>query len=152
MHTGARWIRVPAPLDRIPVFVREGAIVPRGDVLKANNCWTADWAPRLRVEVFLSARRASECRYFAGRAQRSITSRPAGGAIVLEVQDLGVETQLDVLCRSPEAVIVNGRPADGQCTYDRERQVLHARVSGATRVTLCGEGGRCDQLSLFPTA
>ena len=36
----------------IPVFVREGAIIPRGDVLRANNDWTPNWAARLRVEVY----------------------------------------------------------------------------------------------------
>ena len=45
-------VQAEAPLDTIPVFVREGAIVLRGDILRSNNNWTPDWRARLRVEIF----------------------------------------------------------------------------------------------------
>lgn len=41
-------------VHEVPVFVRAGAIVPRGDVFRANDRWTVDWAPYLDVEVFPS--------------------------------------------------------------------------------------------------
>ncbi|KAF4303866.1 Glycoside hydrolase family 31 [Botryosphaeria dothidea] len=36
----------------VPVYVRAGAIVPRGDVFRANDRWTEDWTPYLDIEVF----------------------------------------------------------------------------------------------------
>ncbi len=51
-HAGGATITAAAPLDTIPLFVREGAIIPRGGILKSNNNWDANWAPNLRIEVF----------------------------------------------------------------------------------------------------
>jgi len=93
---------------------------------------TDDWRPRLRVEVFLSTRSAGECHYYTGRAQRTITSRSSDGAVILEVEDLGIEAQLDVFCNPPQMVIVNGRRAkEGDYTYDPTRQMLETRLVGA---------------------
>ena len=36
-------ILVPATLGVVPRFVREGAIIPRGDIVKLNNNWTQTW-------------------------------------------------------------------------------------------------------------
>ncbi|RDW76799.1 uncharacterized protein DSM5745_06791 [Aspergillus mulundensis] len=36
----------------VPAFVREGAIVPRGDLYRANNRWDEEWRPWLNVEVY----------------------------------------------------------------------------------------------------
>jgi len=44
----------------IPLFVREGSIISRGDIVKLNNNWDANWEPKLRIEVFPSAKQASE--------------------------------------------------------------------------------------------
>jgi len=54
-------------LDAIPVYVRQGAIVPRGDVYQGNNKWTKDWRPSLTIEIFPSLS-VSESRlvYFNG--------------------------------------------------------------------------------------
>lgn len=45
---------VTAGLDSIPVFVVQGAIVPRGDVFQGNAKWIPDWKPHLRIELFPS--------------------------------------------------------------------------------------------------
>ncbi|KAF2634971.1 hypothetical protein P280DRAFT_511566 [Massarina eburnea CBS 473.64] len=45
---------VSANLSSIPVFVKEGAIIPRGDVFQGNAKWISNWTPELRLEVFPS--------------------------------------------------------------------------------------------------
>ncbi|OJD36498.1 glycoside hydrolase family 31 protein [Diplodia corticola] len=49
---GGETASVALGLHDVPVYVRAGAIVPRGDVFRANDRWTEDWAPYLDVEVF----------------------------------------------------------------------------------------------------
>jgi hypothetical protein len=151
LYPGGRRLRVPAPLSSIPVFVREGAIIPRGDVLKGNNTWTKSWAPRLRVEVFPSSRFASQFPYHTGRGVRTIASRPAPAALVIDVEDLGAGAQLDVWCHRPDTVVSNGQPlAEGMgYSYDRARRLLQVPVSGATQLRLLGGRGAVNHLSVF---
>ncbi len=151
LYSGGATIRVKAPLSRIPVFVREGAIVPRGDVLRANNTWTANWEPRLRVEVFPSPRTSSEFKYYTGRRQRTIASRPTPCGFRLDVDDLDARTALAVHCRAPGAVISAGEPlTEGQgYTYDPARQVLEIPLSGAARIDVRGPQVGSGALSLF---
>ncbi|KAL0262672.1 hypothetical protein SLS55_001642 [Diplodia seriata] len=49
---GGETVKVALGLRDIPVYVRAGAIVPRGDVFRANDRWTEDWTPYLDIEVF----------------------------------------------------------------------------------------------------
>ena len=39
VYSGGSTIKADAPLGTIPVYVREGAIIPRGDIVKLNNNW-----------------------------------------------------------------------------------------------------------------
>ena len=54
VHAGASRASVSVPVSSIPAYVVAGAIVPRGDILQANNKWTEDWKPYLDIEVFPS--------------------------------------------------------------------------------------------------
>ncbi|PVI04064.1 glycoside hydrolase family 31 protein [Periconia macrospinosa] len=45
---------VTADLTSMPVFVKQGAIVPRGDIFQGNAKWIEDWTPKLRMELFPS--------------------------------------------------------------------------------------------------
>jgi alpha-glucosidase (family GH31 glycosyl hydrolase) len=151
LHSGGRQIRVSAPLTRIPVFVREGAIIPRGDILRANNAWSKNWAPRLRIEVFPSNRLESEFRYYTGRSQRSISSRPAQGSLVLDLEDLEATGQLDVCCHPPEVVTSNGKALkEGtDYSYEEARRLLRVAFSGPLHLELLGVQNGFDRLSVF---
>ncbi|KAF2456052.1 glycosyl hydrolases family 31-domain-containing protein [Lineolata rhizophorae] len=54
VYEGGTSADIRLDLEDIPVYVREGAIVPRGDVVQGNNKWTDDWAPSLTIEIFPS--------------------------------------------------------------------------------------------------
>ncbi|KAF1949457.1 hypothetical protein CC80DRAFT_598911 [Byssothecium circinans] len=61
---------VTADLFSIPVFVKEGAIIPRGDVFQGNAKWIKDWKPELRLEIFPSWEvEQSQFTYFDGEGQ-----------------------------------------------------------------------------------
>jgi len=126
LHAGGRTIRVEAPLSSIPVFVKEGGIVVRGDVLRANNTWSPSWAPRLRVEIFPSPRVASAFSYYTGGSSRTIASRPTASGLRVEVDDLDAATQLAIHGGPPDAVMSSGRRLrEGQgYVYDGARRVL----------------------------
>jgi alpha-glucosidase (family GH31 glycosyl hydrolase) len=151
LHSGGRQIRVSAPLTSIPVFVREGAIIPRGDILRANNAWSKNWAPRLRIEVFPSNRFESEFRYYTGHSQRSISSRPAQGSLVLDLEDLEATGQLDVCCHPPEVVTSNGKALkEGtDYSYEEARRLLRVAFSGPLHLELLGVQNGFDRLSVF---
>ena len=53
VYDGKVTILVAATLGVVPLFVREGAIIPRGDIVKLNNNWDANLESQLRIEVFL---------------------------------------------------------------------------------------------------
>jgi hypothetical protein len=149
LFSGGRRIRISAPLTSVPVFVREGGIIPRGDILKGNNTWSKSWAPRLRVEVFPSSRFASEFLYYTGRGQRRIRSRPAPAGLVLEVDALEARTQIDVCCHRPASIISNGKPLEEGTDYwyEASRRLLQIPLlSGATKVELLGDA---SSLSVF---
>lgn len=54
VHRGGETVQLQLGLHDVPVYVRAGAIIPRGDVVRANDRWTTNWTPWLNVEVFPS--------------------------------------------------------------------------------------------------
>jgi len=88
--------------------VREGAIIPRGDIVKLNTNWDANWEARLRIEVFPSAQRESQFAYFTGTGVQVIKSTPKNGGWAFEFGDLGVNGALEVYCQKAEHVRKNG--------------------------------------------
>ncbi|KAL4792592.1 glycosyl hydrolases family 31-domain-containing protein [Aspergillus venezuelensis] len=60
-------------INSVPVFVREGAIVPRGDLYQSNNQWDRDWTPWLDIEVYPSYNvESSKFQYFDEKNGRSV--------------------------------------------------------------------------------
>jgi alpha-D-xyloside xylohydrolase len=136
-------ISAQAPLGTIPLFVREGAIIPRGDILKANNSWQADWAPKLRIEVFPSSRVSGQFMYFNGKTVEKITSSMGRGGIVVKFGDLGVNGTLEIYCRNVTGVISNGvtlRSGVGY-SYDEKAKKLTVPFSGAAALSVLGAIG-----------
>jgi alpha-glucosidase (family GH31 glycosyl hydrolase) len=125
VYAGGRSYTVAAPLDVIPTFVREGAIVPRGDIVQGNNNWTSGtWTPSLRVEMFPSKAMASSFDYYTGGTNgaplvSTITTTPSGDDIVIAFGDLGLSGELDVYVKSLQGVMYNGQVlGTDQYTFD----------------------------------
>lgn len=55
-YQGGQVVNITRNFTSTPVFVREGSIIPRGDLFRSNNRWDKDWKPWLNVEVYPSLR------------------------------------------------------------------------------------------------
>src|SRR5271154_1240575 len=91
VYEGKKTITGAAPLGTIPLFAREGAIIPRGDVVKLNNNWEENWSPKLRIEIFPSTKNPSEFHYFTGNGVQKIAATPEADGLTVEFGDLGTD-------------------------------------------------------------
>lgn len=139
VYEGPGNITVKVSLDKIPLFVREGAIIPRGDVLKSNNCWTPEWSPQLRIEMF-PGREISTLKYYLEEKEVPIVCTPVDEGFSLTVPDLEIPVTLEIFCSEPARVrsgtTVLQRPVDYD--YSRERLCLVIRLNGAKQLILDG--------------
>jgi alpha-glucosidase (family GH31 glycosyl hydrolase) len=140
IYDGKKTITAVAPLGTIPVFVREGAIVPRGDVVKLNNNWEEKWSPKLRIEIFPPEKSSSEFNYFTGSGVQTITTTTAGEGLTIQFGDLGAEGVLEVYCRKAVGVLRNGEKLrEGRnYKYDSAAQKLTVSFKGETKLKVMG--------------
>jgi len=123
VQTGGRSVDADAPLERIPVFVREGAVIPRGDIFKGNNGWTKAWSPRLHVEVFPSEKVPGRFAYYDGAAVKPITARLQKGRATVAFPDLGTPGTVELHASAVGRVRRNGKllQAGTDYTFDAGR-------------------------------
>jgi len=140
IHAGGTSVTAAAPLATIPLFVKEGAIIPRGDILQSNNNWTTGWAANLRIEVFPAASGSSSFDYYTGSAVQTITSSLAGGTVTIKFGDLGTDGKLEVYCNGNSGVVRNGvtLTSGTDFTYDAAKKLLTVSYSGATTLAIAG--------------
>jgi alpha-D-xyloside xylohydrolase len=152
VYEGKKTITVAAPLGTIPLFVREGAIVPRGDVVKLNNNWEENWIPKLRIEIFPSGKTASEFQYFTGDGVQAIKVTPERDGLTIQFGDLGAAGSVEVYCRKAGEVTRNGAKLhEGKdYKYDAAAQKLTVQFRGATKVTVKGAESLFNPSVLVP--
>jgi hypothetical protein len=141
VYDGAKNVTVPAPLGTIPLFVREGAIIPRGDIVKLNNNWEENWKAKLRIEVFPSGKAASEFNYFTGVNAQKIAATPSSEGLTIEFGDLGTPGTLEIYCRGAKEIVTeDGRKLrEGRdYNYDATAQKLTVAFQRATKLKLKG--------------
>jgi alpha-glucosidase (family GH31 glycosyl hydrolase) len=113
VQTGSATATVSAAIDQIPVFVREGAIVPMGDIWRGNNRWTPHWTPRLSLEMYPwgsgRGRVASRFDYYDGSRVNTITMKPVGSGVQVEFGDLGTAGVIRLHCHRLDGVSLNGQ-------------------------------------------
>jgi alpha-D-xyloside xylohydrolase len=139
-YTGPTTITASAPLATIPLFVKEGAIIPRGDILKSNNNWTANWATNLRIEVFPAASGGSSFDYYTGSAVLTITSSISSGTVTVQFNDPGTNGKLEVYCNGYSSVVRNGvtLAVGTDFTYDSTKKLLTVSYTSATTLQING--------------
>lgn len=99
VYQGGSTESVSMNLHYAPVYVRAGAIIPRGDILQANNKWTADWKPELTIEVYPSFDiPVSVFAYYNGFAEREAQIRlqtiRKGCVVILTYGNVGVDGEI----------------------------------------------------------
>ena len=141
VYAGARTITAPAPLDVIPLFVRAGAVIPRGDILRSNNNWTPDWAPYLRIEFFPYDNITNTFDYYTGsRVQEIICSMTDNSVVNIQFGPLGHNGKLEIYCRDYRTLKSNGETLnqDTDFTYNPDRMILTIPFEGATTLEITG--------------
>jgi hypothetical protein len=140
VFAGPKTISAKAPLDTIPLYVREGAIVPRGDIVKVNNNWDRDWKPSLRIEFFPAPKTASEFRYFTGTSVETIKMAPDPDGFSVTMPDLGLPGTLEIYCRNAGSVALNGKPLSkgADYTYDAKTSKLTVPFQGIVSLKVRG--------------
>jgi alpha-D-xyloside xylohydrolase len=140
LYEGKQTITVAAPLNELPLFVREGAIVPRGNIVKLNNNWDKDWKPALRIEIFPSANTPSEFAYFTGKELQKINVAPTKDSATIQFGDLGLSGTLEVYCEKPTGVTKNGRKLrqGSEYQYEAAAKKLTLPFEGAANVAIKG--------------
>ncbi len=144
MYSGPQALSIGAPLASIPVLVREGGIVPRGDILRSNDNWTAGWAPVLHVELYPSTSQPSAFDYDTDSGVQTITMTPAAGDLSIAFPDLGTNGDLRIHLRPGfTGVTRNGVPlsAGTDYVYDSAARLLTVPFTGATTVVVQAASG-----------
>jgi len=141
VYTGPDTIIASAPLDVIPLFVRAGAIIPRGDILRSNNNWTSRWSPYLRIEFFPCENTSHTFDYYSGSQVQTIScSMTANGLVNIQFGHLGYDGDLKIYCRGYATVKNSGVAlADGaDFTYDANEMLLTIPFDGVTAIEITG--------------
>lgn len=143
IYKGPASISAEASLATLPLFVREGAIIPRGDILKANNNWEMPWTPKLRIEIFPSTKDASDFAYYTGDGVQTIRVNPVQGGIEVHLEDLGVSGSVELYCHGVQQVQRNGKPLKegADYRYDAQKKKLTISFSGASTFFVPGASG-----------
>ncbi len=137
-HTGPATITANAPIDVVPRYVRAGAIVPRGDILKSNNNWTPNWAPSLRIEFYPAAGVASRFEYYTGTGVVAMTGSLSNTTVSWQAGNLGVNGVLEVhnIDRYTSVRRNNQVLGSADFQYDAVTQVMTIPLNGATSVQI----------------
>ena len=139
VHDGGTTVTAVAALDQIPLFVHEGAIIPRGDIVKLNNNWDSNWKPTLRIEAFPARNKESEFQYFTGTEAQPIKMLSKDGAITISFGNLGTDGTVEIYCKKAVEVRRNQTTLrEGEYQYDAEHQRLTIPFQGATTVEIKG--------------
>jgi len=141
VHGGGKDVNAAAPLGTIPLFVREGAIIPRGDIIKLNNNWEANWKAKLRIEIFPAEKVASEFSYFTGTNAQKIAAIPSADGLAIEFGELGIPGTLEIYCKGAKEIVAGeGRKLREGRDYkdDARTQKLTVPFAGATKLKVKG--------------
>jgi alpha-glucosidase (family GH31 glycosyl hydrolase) len=138
LYAGSTNLIAPAPIQTIPLFVREGAIIPRGDILQGNNMWTANWSPSLRIEFFPSDEFDSTFPYYTGSSVQTISCSNQNQSRVIQFGDLGFSGVLQIYVKNPGSIICNGTNLNlgTDYTYNSASNLLQIPFAGATTVVV----------------
>jgi alpha-D-xyloside xylohydrolase len=93
---GKQQVHATAAFSELPVYVREGTILVRGDVIQGNQKWKKDWRPRLRVEMFPSRHAEGSFNYYYGANSGVIRARFRESDLIIELPAFPFDTEVRV--------------------------------------------------------
>ena len=158
LYTGPANITAAAPIQTIPLFVNQGAIIPRGDILQGNNTWTPNWAPYLRIEFFPSENSGSSFPYYTGSSVQTIACTNQNHTLNIQFGNLGYAGNLQVYLESlgsvAGTVVSNGVSlASGTgYTYNPATHLLQVPFNGPTTLVVSNAGSLFSPLEAWRVA
>ena len=154
LYVGPVNLTVAAPIQTIPLFVNQGAIIPRGDILRGNNLWTSNWTPYLRIEFFPSEISGSSCPYYTGSSVQNITCTNQNHTLTIQFGNLGYAGNLQIYLRSFGTVISNGvtLAVGTGYTYNPTNNLLQVPFNGATTLVVSNAGSLFSPLEAWRVA
>jgi alpha-D-xyloside xylohydrolase len=121
VQSGPKTYRTVSPLDKIPLFVREGAIIPTTEV--ANR--VRQWDPQLSVHLYGRATNTVVIPEENQTMDTSITSETKGSVLGIEV--VSKTRNWTFICHGwtklPKEVLLNGKPC--KAFLNEESNTLH---------------------------
>jgi alpha-glucosidase (family GH31 glycosyl hydrolase) len=140
---GGMDITADAPIDIIPLFVRAGGIVTRGDIVKGNNNWDPDWSPELLIEVFAFEGIESAFDYWNGEEFTTIIAGLDNGEMSLTFGDLGDPGAFEIYLMDGtlDSLLVNGTALTEGVDYTLHDGIALFQVPEPASLSLLGLGG-----------
>jgi autotransporter-associated beta strand protein len=145
VYAGGTTLNLTVAEGTIPTYAREGAIIPRGDILQDNlTTSTSDpnWAPSLHIDFFPSNRLTSSFNYYTSSATiQTIQSSISNQVLQTTFGDLGVSGTMDIYMgrffsfNGFSSISMNGQTlgANGY-TFDSSDDVLAVPFTGAVNL------------------
>ncbi|MET0683513.1 MAG: TIM-barrel domain-containing protein [Casimicrobiaceae bacterium] len=133
--TGPSTITAAAPLDVIPRYVKAGSIIPRGDIIKSNNNWTPNWAPKLHIEYFPEQGITGIFDYYTGTGIVPMRGARTATMVTLKFNNPGIDGTVEVYnIPGFTSVLRNGQALTNgtEFQYDAATQKLTIPYTGAT--------------------
>lgn len=97
VYAGGQTVTAAAGLQTVPVFIRDGAIQPHGDIVEANQSnWISGWQPHLTLDIFPSDAVDGHFDYWTGTRLVEIFARLRNGQIHVSFDDLEVNGVIDL--------------------------------------------------------
>ena len=139
---GGSTVKAAAPLGTIPAYVREGAIIPRGDIVRLNNNWDAELDSEAAPAILSLGRGKSQFDYYTGSGVQRIAAEPAGDGLKIEFGELGAPGTIEVYCKEVTGVTRNGVKlrAGTDYHYDQASHKLTISFQGASKIAIAGAG------------
>jgi alpha-glucosidase (family GH31 glycosyl hydrolase) len=137
--TGPTTVTAAAPLDVIPRFVKDGSIIPRGDIIRANNNWTPNWSPNLHIEYFPAQGITSGFDYYTGTGIVPMRGTRTATMVTLKFNDPGTNGTVEVYnIPGFTSVMRNGQALTNGTgfQYDAAKQKLTIPYTGATALVV----------------
>jgi alpha-D-xyloside xylohydrolase len=106
VYQGGSTVSVSLEWEYVPVYVREGAIIPTGDIYQGNQKWTT-WEPYLEIQVFPGfGCPKSEFKYYNAAKNETVfitaTTSKTDQSVVLEYGELGLPGTITIYGKGGE--------------------------------------------------
>lgn len=124
VYAGGTNASIAYPLEAFPVYVREGAIVPTGDIYRGNAKWIEPYKPFLEIEFFpsynVNVTRFPYLKADGNVAVITATTNRTAETVRVSYEDLGVDGRLLIYSKSGVANITMP-PNGGSMTVTLDR-------------------------------